>query len=87
MGEDYFGEQVAERYDASESDEFSPSEIEATVAFLADLVRDGSALELGIGTGRIALPCTPGESACTASTCRARWSPDFAPNRGRKRLA
>ena len=56
MSEDYFGEQVAERYDASESDEFSPSEIEATVTFLADLVRGGSALELGIGTGRIALP-------------------------------
>jgi len=56
MSRDYFGEDVAARYDDPESEEFDPAEIEATVDFLAELAGDGSALELGIGTGRIALP-------------------------------
>jgi SAM-dependent methyltransferase len=56
MPEDHFGEQVAERYDDSEAGMFDPSVVEATVDFLAELAGDGAALELGIGTGRIALP-------------------------------
>src|SRR5918996_858900 len=51
MPEDYFGERVAERYDERYAHLSDPA-----VAFLADLARDGTALELGIGTGRIALP-------------------------------
>ena len=35
---------------------FDPGVIGATVDFLAELAGDGAALELGIGTGRIALP-------------------------------
>ena len=35
---------------------FDPAVVAATVDFLADLAGDGAALELGIGTGRIALP-------------------------------
>ena len=35
---------------------FDPSVVDPTVDFLAGLAGDGSALELGIGTGRIALP-------------------------------
>ena len=46
-----FGERWAEVYDDFHR-EASPSEI----AFLADLARGGRALELGIGTGRFALP-------------------------------
>jgi methyltransferase family protein len=53
---DYFGADVAARYDAGGGDEFDPAVIEATVEFLAALAGDGAALELGIGTGRIALP-------------------------------
>src|SRR5438876_6573710 len=47
-----FGEEVAEGYDdlACRGDE------SATVAFLEELARGGPALELAIGTGRIALP-------------------------------
>ena len=47
-----FGEDVAEIYDdvAQRGDEM------ATVAFLEQLARGGPALELAIGTGRIALP-------------------------------
>src|SRR5215216_7961791 len=35
---------------------FDPSVVEPVVDLLADLAFDGTALELGIGTGRIALP-------------------------------
>jgi SAM-dependent methyltransferase len=54
--ENYFGERVAERYDESSEDMFDPAVVEPTVDFLAELAGDGAALELGIGTGRIALP-------------------------------
>jgi SAM-dependent methyltransferase len=56
MLEDYFGEDVAARYDTD--DEISAaSAVEPVVELLADLAGPGGrALELGIGTGRIALP-------------------------------
>ena len=54
--ENYFGEDVAERYDESAADMFEPDVLDPAVEFLAELVGDGAALELGIGTGRIALP-------------------------------
>jgi SAM-dependent methyltransferase len=56
MPEDYFGERVAERYDESSADMFQPAVVDPVVDFLADLAGHGAALELGIGTGRIALP-------------------------------
>ena len=56
MPEDHFGEDVASQYDDSTEPEFDPEVIESTVDFLAGLAGDGRALELGIGTGRIALP-------------------------------
>jgi 16S rRNA A1518/A1519 N6-dimethyltransferase RsmA/KsgA/DIM1 with predicted DNA glycosylase/AP lyase activity len=56
MPGDHFGENVAERYDDSESEMFDPAVVDATVAILAELGGDGAALELGIGTGRIAVP-------------------------------
>ena len=52
----YFGEAVARRYDDSTDPEFAPVVIRATVDFLAPLATNGRALELGVGTGRIALP-------------------------------
>jgi SAM-dependent methyltransferase len=52
----YFDEHRAERYDADSAEMFDPAIVEPTVSFLADLAGDGAALELGIGTGRIALP-------------------------------
>jgi SAM-dependent methyltransferase len=54
--ENYFGDRVAARYDESEGEMFEPATVAATVDFLAVLAGDGAALELGIGTGRIALP-------------------------------
>ena len=52
----HFGEGVAARYDESCSDMFDPSVVDAMVEVLAGLAGGGRALELGIGTGRIALP-------------------------------
>jgi SAM-dependent methyltransferase len=52
----YFGEDVAARYDDSESAQFSRGEIDAATDVLAELAGDGRALEFAIGTGRIALP-------------------------------
>jgi len=54
--EDHFGERVAARYDETSVDMFDPAVVGPTVDFLADLAGGGAALELGIGTGRIALP-------------------------------
>jgi SAM-dependent methyltransferase len=56
MAENYFGEGVAERYDESSSEMFDPAVVDPAVDFLAGLAGDGAALELGIGTGRIAVP-------------------------------
>jgi SAM-dependent methyltransferase len=58
MPKNYFGERVAERYDESAADMFEPAQVDPVVDFLVELATDGSALELGIGTGRIALPLT-----------------------------
>lgn len=51
----YFDERVAATYD-DDSEMFDPAVVGATVDFLAELAAGGRALELGIGTGRIALP-------------------------------
>jgi SAM-dependent methyltransferase len=53
--ENYFGGETAARYDESTGPYFDPAVIETTVDFLAPLA-SGGALELAIGTGRIALP-------------------------------
>ena len=71
--ENYFGEGVAERYDDSSSEMFDPAVIEPTVDFLAGLAGDGAALELGIGTGRVALPLPGAASRCAASIFPVRW--------------
>jgi len=52
----YFGERVAARYDESSADMFGPGVVDTVVEVLAVLAGGGRALELGIGTGRIALP-------------------------------
>jgi SAM-dependent methyltransferase len=54
--EDFFGEQVAARYDELSDEMFAPSVVDPAVDFLAGLAGEGDALEFGIGTGRVALP-------------------------------
>ena len=58
---DYFGERVAARYDEDDAEMFAPAAVDPVADFLAALAREAdpdkpSALELGIGTGRIAVP-------------------------------
>ena len=52
----YFDERVATRYDESSAEMFDAAVVEPAVDFLAELAGRGRALELGIGTGRIAVP-------------------------------
>lgn len=52
----WFGERVAAGYDDGRGTEFDPAEIARTVDVLAELAGGGPALELAIGTGRIAAP-------------------------------
>jgi SAM-dependent methyltransferase len=52
----YFDERIAARYDESSGEMFDAAVVDPVVEFLAGLAADGHALELGIGTGRIALP-------------------------------
>jgi SAM-dependent methyltransferase len=52
----FFDEYIAATYDESSAEMFAPEVVEPVVNFLAELAGDGRALELGIGTGRIALP-------------------------------
>ena len=56
MPEDHFAGRVAAGYDESVADMFDPEVVDPIVDFLVELAGDGPALELGIGTGRIALP-------------------------------
>lgn len=52
----YFDERVAAAYDESEAEMFEPRAVDPVLDFLARLAAGGRALELGVGTGRIALP-------------------------------
>jgi len=52
----YFDERVAARYDDSDAQMFEAEVIDPVVDVLVELAASGRALELGIGTGRIALP-------------------------------
>ena len=53
---DLWDTETAEQYDDSSAFMFAPDVLDPAVAFLAELAGDGSALELAIGTGRVAIP-------------------------------
>jgi len=77
----YFDESVAATYDESSSDMFAPAAVEPVVDVLAAIAGSGRALELGIGTGRIALPLSErgvpvhGIELSTAMVSRLRAKP------------
>ncbi len=81
MPDDHFGEGVAARYDDPSSHMFTPEAIDPVVDLLFELAGDGAALELGIGTGRIALPLSErgvhvhGIDLSTAMVARLRAKP------------
>ena len=56
MPKNYFGERIAQNYDESAADMFEPAKVDPVVDFIAELAFDRTALEFGIGTGRIAVP-------------------------------
>jgi hypothetical protein len=87
MPEDYFGERVAERYDERYADRSDPAFVDPIVDFVADLADGGAALELGIGTGRIALPLAQRGVRGMGSISRRKWSPGFVRSPGRGRSA
>ena len=49
-------ERIAETYEAKWPELFGSAVVDPAVSFLADLAGSGAALELGAGTGRIAIP-------------------------------
>jgi len=53
---DLWDADTARRYDDESSPMFSPDVLGPTVDFLAGLAGDGRALELAVGTGRVAVP-------------------------------
>lgn len=53
---DVWDEDTAQRYDHGHSEMFEPGVLDPTVGFLADLAGSGRALELAVGTGRVAVP-------------------------------
>ena len=56
MPENYFDEHIASGYETLWPESFEPGVVDPAVNFLADLAGPGAALELGVGTGRLALP-------------------------------
>lgn len=56
MPENYFDERIAKWYDTRWASLAEPAVVDPAVRFLAELAGTGAALELGIGTGRLALP-------------------------------
>ena len=56
MGSIVWGQEMADVYDATTAVKSAPALLAATVDFLADLAGGGPALELAVGTGRVALP-------------------------------
>jgi SAM-dependent methyltransferase len=55
---DYWDEETAASYDEGSAFMFEPEVLDPAVDFLAALAGDGAALELAIGTGRVAIPLT-----------------------------
>ena len=82
MAENYFDERIAATYEAKWPELFERAVVEPAVSFLADLARPGAALELGIGTGRLALPLSQrgirvhGIELSPAMAARLRAKPD-----------
>ncbi len=75
MPEDHFGEAVAARYDDSERGVFEAAVVSPAVDVLAGLAGSGPALELGVGTGSLALPLTERGVPVHGIDLSPRWSP------------
>src|SRR5919198_1092695 len=82
MPENFFGERVAARFDERYAHLADPAVVDPMVDFLVERSGRGAALELGIGTGRIALPLARrgvrvrGIELSEAMVARLRAKPD-----------
>jgi SAM-dependent methyltransferase len=84
---DHFGPDVAARYDDEESTMFDAARLRGTVDRLAELAAGRPALELAIGTGRVALPLAAAGvqvhgielSAAMVAQLRAKEEPSQPP--------
>lgn len=56
MGSVTWGQEIADCYDETHRAEWEPEVLDPMVGLLAELAGDGQALELAVGTGRVALP-------------------------------
>jgi SAM-dependent methyltransferase len=56
VAQDHFDERMAAVYDVTSAHRFDPAVLGPAVDFLVPLAAAGAALELGVGTGRVALP-------------------------------
>src|SRR5437016_3356847 len=76
-----YGDQWAQHYDEFTAWRFGPEATTAAVERLAELARPGPVLELGVGTGRVALPLAErgvevhGIDASEAMVARLREKP------------
>ena len=81
LPENYFGEEIAARYD-DDVEGFDPAVLDPVVDFLVQRARGGAVLELGIGTGRVAVPLAQrgvrvhGIDLSPAMVARLRAKPD-----------
>jgi len=57
---DVWDEETAERYDTDSAEMFAADVLDPVVDVLAGLAGTGAALELAIGTGRVAVPLAAG---------------------------
>lgn len=82
MPETHFDEWVAARYEVLWPELFDPAVINPAVDFLAALCPAGAALEMGVGTGRIAAPL----SRCGVDVHGIELSPAMASRANRSRV-
>ncbi len=86
MPTNHFDEPVAATYDDNSASMFAPEVLDPTLEVLVDLAGPGgSALELAVGTGRVALPLAAAAYASTGSSspppCCGGCTPSRAPSR------
>jgi hypothetical protein len=84
MAESHFDEWIAQRYHLLWPELFEPSVVQPAVEVLADLAGTGSALEFGIGTGRIAIPLSQGAYAYKELSSLLRWLRSYLPSTTRR---
>jgi phospholipid N-methyltransferase len=87
MVNDYFAGAVAKTYDSDLHEWFDPAVVEPAVEFLTSHAKGGPVLELGIGTGRIALPLSSREIRVHGIELSPDMVTELRSKRGAERIA